>query len=326
MRAIVCRRWGGPETLAVEDVPALRAGPGEVVIDVKAAGVNFPDVLMIQGKYQYKPAFPFTPGAELAGVVRETGPGVTHVKPGDAAIALVDTGAFAEECLAQASRVVPMPANVDFAAGAAFTLTYGTSWHALSDRGGLARGETLLVLGAAGGVGLAAIELGKLLGARVIAAASSPEKLAICRARGADETIDYSREDLRDRLRALVGEKGVDVVYDPVGGPYSEPALRSTGWRGRFLVVGFAAGDIPRIPLNLTLLKGNSIVGVFWGEWLRRESERARLETQRLLDWLAEGRLAPHVSARYPLGRTSEALAAIASRAVTGKIVIEPEA
>jgi NADPH2:quinone reductase len=326
MRAVLCKSWGGPESLVIEDVPPPRAGPGEVVVDVKAAGVNFPDVLMIQGRYQIKPALPFTPGIELAGVVKEAGGGVAQVGAGDPVVASVQFGAFAEECVAPADRIVPLPRGVSFDAAAAFTLTYGTSWHALKDRAQLRRGETLLVLGAAGGVGLAAVELGAAMGARVIAAASSDAKLAVCRARGAAETINYSMQDLRERLKALVGEKGVDVVYDPVGGALSEPALRSVGWRGRFLVIGFAGGEIPRLPANVPLLKGSAIVGVYWGEWLKREPEAARREMGELFGWLADGRVKPHVSARYPLARTGEALAALARRAVTGKVVIEPEA
>jgi NADPH2:quinone reductase len=326
MRAVLCKSWGGPESLVIEDVAPPRAGPEEVVVDVKAAGVNFPDVLMIQGRYQIKPALPFTPGIELAGVVKEAGGGVAQVRAGDAVVASVLFGAFAEECVAPADRIMPLPRGVSFDAAAAFTLTYGTSWHALKDRAQLRRGETLLVLGAAGGVGLAAVELGAAMGARVIAAASSDAKLAVCRARGAAETINYSTQDLRERLKTLVGEKGVDVVYDPVGGALSEPALRSVGWRGRFLVIGFAGGEIPRLPANLPLLKGSAIVGVYWGEWLKREPEAARREMGELFSWLADGRVKPHVSARYPLARTGEALAALARRAVTGKVVIEPEA
>jgi NADPH2:quinone reductase len=326
MKAILCKAWGGPETLVVEDLPSPRAGAGEVVIDVKAAGANFPDVLVIQGKYQVKPPLPFTPGMELAGVVKEAGSGVTHVKPGDAVVASVTVGAFAEECLAPAANVIPLPRGVDFAAAAAFTVTYGTSWHALKDRAQLKAGETLLVLGAGGGVGLAAVELGAAMGARVIAAASSDAKLAVCRTRGATATINYSTQDLRGRLKALVGEKGVDVVYDPVGGSLSEPALRSVGWRGRFLVIGFAGGEIPRLPANLPLLKGSAIVGVYWGAWLKQEPEAARREMAELARSLADGRIKPHVSARYPLARTADALVALSQRAVTGKVVIEPEA
>ena len=326
MKAVVCKQWGGPETLVLEEVASPRPAAGEVVVDVKAAGVNFPDVLIIQGKYQFKPSLPFTPGAEIAGLVKEVGDGVAHLAPGDRVLAYVTTGAFAEECVVPATQAVKLPAGVDFAVGAAFSLTYGTSWHALKDRGELKAGETLLVLGAGGGVGLSAIELGKALGARVIAAASSDEKLAVCREHGADATINYAREDLRERLREIAGGKGVDVVYDPVGGPYSEPALRSTAWRGRFLVIGFASGEIPRLPLNLALLKGCSIVGVFWGDWLRREPERSRAEMGELIELLRTGRVKPHVSGRYPLARVPEALIAMSQRSVTGKIVVEPEA
>jgi NADPH2:quinone reductase len=324
MKAIVCKAWGGPETLALEELPSPRPGVGEVVIAVRAAGVNFPDLLIIQNKYQLKPPLPFTPGAELAGVVKEVGSGVGHLKAGDPVVAMVDTGAFAEECVASATRVLTLPVGVDFAAAAALSVTYGTAWHALQDRGQLAAGETLLVLGAAGGVGIAAIDVGKALGARVIAAASSDEKLAACRARGADETINYAREDLRERIRSLTGEKGVDVVFDPVGGPYTEAALRGTGWRGRYLVIGFTHGEIPRVPLNLALLKGSAIVGVYWGAWLQREPEGSRRGMQSLFAMLQEGRLKPLVSARYPLARTAEALVAIAERRAIGKSVVEP--
>jgi NADPH2:quinone reductase len=326
MKALLCKAWGGPETLVLEDLPSPRPGPGEVVIDVKAAGVNFPDVLIIQNKYQVKPPLPFAPGAELAGVIKEIGAGVTGFAPGDRVIAMTTWGAFAEECVARVEQLIRMPAGLDFATAAAFTLTYGTSWHALKDRGGLRPGEALLVLGAAGGVGLAAVEIGKALGARVIAAASSAEKLAVCRAHGADETIDYATEDLRARLKALTGDKGVDVVYDPVGGPYAEPAIRSTGWRGRYLIIGFANGEIPRIPLNLMLLKGSSLVGVYWGDWTRREPAAAAAGMAELLGWLAAGKLKPHLSGRYPLARAGEALVALAGRKVAGKLVVEPEA
>jgi NADPH2:quinone reductase len=326
MKALLCKAWGGPETLVLEELPSPRPGPGEVVIDVKAAGVNFPDVLIIQNKYQVKPPLPFAPGAELAGVIKEVGAGVTGFKPGDRVIAMTTWGAFAEECSAQVGQLIRMPAGLDFATAAAFTLTYGTSWHALKDRGQLRAGETLLVLGAAGGVGLAAVEIGKALGARVIAAASSAEKLAVCRAHGADETIDYATEDLRARLKAIAGDKGVDVVYDPVGGPYAEPAIRSTGWRGRYLIIGFAHGEIPRIPLNLMLLKGSSLVGVYWGDWTRREPAAAAAGMAELLGWLEAGRLKPHLSGRYPLARAADALVALASRKVAGKLVVEPEA
>jgi NADPH2:quinone reductase len=326
MNAVLCKAWGSPATLVVEDLPSPRPGAGEVVVDVKAAGVNFPDVLMIQGKYQVKPPLPFTPGVELAGIVKETGSGVTSARPGDAVVANVAFGAFAEECVVPAASLLPLPRGIDFAAAAGFTVAYGTAWHALKDRGQLRPGESLLVLGAAGGVGLAAVELGAALGARVIAAASSDEKLAVCRAHGAADTINYSTQDLRERLKAIVGAKGVDVVFDPVGGSLSEPALRSVAWRGRFLVIGFAGGEIPRLPANLPLLKGCAIVGVYWGAWLQQEPEASRREMGELAGWLADGRVRPRVSARYPLARAGDAISALAGRAATGKIVIEPEA
>src|SRR6478672_11964618 len=271
VKAVLCKQFGPPESLVMEELPSPKAGPGEVVVTVKAASVNFPDFLIIQNKYQFKPPLPFSPGSELAGVVKEVGAGVTNVKAGDKVIAFTTYGAFAEEVKTEAGRLLPLPEGMDFASGAAFLLTYGTSDHALRDRGQLKAGETLLVLGAAGGVGLAAVEIGKAVGAAVIACASTDDKLAVCREHGADATINYATEDLRERVRQLTGDRGVDVVLDPVGGPFSEPALRSMAWRGRFVVVGFAAGDIPRIPLNLTLLKGCSIVGAFLGAWMRRE-------------------------------------------------------
>ena len=321
MKAVLCREYGPPETLVVEDVPSPVPGPGEVVVSMHAASVNFPDVLIIQNKYQVKPPLPFSPGSELSGVVKEVGAGVTGFKPGDRVIAFTTYGAFAEEVKTQESRLLPMPAGMDFPTAASFILTYGTSEHALSDRGALAAGETLLVLGAAGGVGLAAVEIGKALGARVVACASTDEKLAACRVHGADETINYTTEDLRERIKAITGG-GVDVVYDAVGGAYTEPALRSTTWRGRLLVVGFAAGDIPRIPLNLTLLKGCSIVGVFWGDFTRREPECFAASVRRLGEWFEQGKLKPHVSTILPLDRAAEALEMMASRKVIGKVVL----
>ena len=326
MKALLCRTLGTPDVLAVEDVPSPKAGPRQVVIDVKAAGVNFPDILVVGGKYQFKPPLPFAPGSELAGIVTQVGEGVTTVKPGDAALALVTHGAFAEEALVDADRVVKLPPGTNLEVAAAFMLTYGTSYHALKDRAQLKQGETLLVLGAAGGVGLAAVELGKVMGARVIAAASTDDKLDVCREHGADETLNYSSDDWRDRLKALTQGRGADVVYDPVGGPYSEPALRSTAWGGRFLVIGFAAGDIPKIPLNLTLLKGCSIVGVFWGEFTRRDPEGHAANVRQLFDWLGAGRLKPLVSSRYPLARGVQALEEVMNRRAKGKVVILPEA
>jgi NADPH2:quinone reductase len=324
MKAVICKAWGLPDSLVVEELPDLVAGPGQVVIDVKAAGVNFPDVLIIQGKYQVKPELPFTPGNELSGVVSALGDGVSNVKVGDKVIAFTAQGAFAQQVAAPAQAVMPMPPGMDFDTAAALTLTYGTSHHAVVDRAGLKAGETMLVLGAAGGVGLAAIEIGKALGARVIAAASSDEKLAVCREHGADATINYSKEDLREAIKAATGGKGPDVVYDPVGGAYSEPAFRSIGWRGRYLVVGFANGEIPKLPLNLVLLKGASLVGVFWGDFVRREPKANLAAMQQLLGWMAEGKIKPRISGRYALADTAAALNAMAARKVTGKVVILP--
>jgi NADPH2:quinone reductase len=274
MKAVLCKRHGPPESLVVEEVPSPEPGPGEAVVSVRVASLNFPDVLIIQDKYQVKPPLPFSPGSEAAGVVKSVGEGVTNVKPGDRVMALSTYGAFAEEVKTSAARLIPIPDGMDDEHAAAFGLTYFTSDHALRDRGDLKAGETLLVLGAAGGVGLAAIEIAKAIGATVIACASSGEKLAVCREHGADDGINYASEDLRDRIKALTGGKGPDVIYDAVGGAYTEPALRSIAWRGRLLVVGFAAGEIPKIPLNLTLLKGCAIVGVYWGEFTRREPAR----------------------------------------------------
>ena len=292
------------------------------MVTVKAASVNFPDVLIIQNKYQFKPPLPFSPGSELAGVVKEVGSGVSAWKPGERVIAFTTYGAFAEEVKTEAARLLPLPAGMDFVSGAAFLLTYGTSDHALRDRGALKAGESLLVLGAAGGVGLAAIEIGSALGARVIAAASSEAKLAVCREHGADATINYATEDLRKRVQALTEGRGVDVVYDPVGGAYSEAAFRSLAWRGRLLVVGFAAGEIPKLPLNLPLLKGAAAVGVFWGDFARREPQIFAESVSQLTRWYAEGRLRPHVSQTLPLAKAAEALKLLASREAKGKLVL----
>jgi NADPH2:quinone reductase len=322
MQALVCRQFGPPESLVLEEVPSPRAGAGEVVVSIKAASVNFPDVLIIQNKYQFKPPLPFSPGSELAGVVKEVGPGVTQVKPGDKVIAFTTFGAFAEEVKTEAARLLPLPEGMSFEEGASFILTYGTTDHALRDRAQMEAGETLLVLGAAGGVGVAAIEIGKAMGARVIACASSDEKLAVCRQHGADEAINYATEDLRERIKALTGGKGVDVVYDAVGGPYTEPAFRSIAWRGRHLVIGFAAGDIPKLPLNLALLKGAAVVGVFWGDFTRREPQAFAESARQLARWYREGRLKPHVSATFPLARAAEAMNLLASRKAKGKVVI----
>jgi NADPH2:quinone reductase len=322
VKAVLCKAYGPPESLVIEDVPSPVPAAGEVVISMKAASVNFPDVLIIENKYQVKPPLPFSPGSELAGTVTAVGDGVTNVKVGDAVMAITAFGAFAEEAKAPAQRVVGLPAGMDFATAAAFGLTYATSDHALRDRAPLRAGETLLVLGAAGGVGLAAVQIGKAIGARVIACASTDEKLAVCREQGADATINYASEDLRERIKALTDGRGPDVIYDPVGGRYTEPALRSIAWRGRLLVVGFAAGDIPKIPLNLTLLKGCSIIGVFWGDFARREPERFAEQMRQLGRWFTEGKIRPHISARFPLERAADALHMMAERKVTGKVVL----
>ena len=322
MKALLCKQFGPPESLVLEDVPSPSAGAGEVVISIKAASVNFPDVLIIQNKYQFKPPLPFSPGSELAGVVKEVGPGVSNVKPGDKVIAFTAFGAFAEEVKTEAARLLPLPEGMSYEEGASFILTYGTTDHALRDRGQLKAGETLLVLGAAGGVGVAALEIGKALGARVIACASSDDKLAVCRQHGADECINYASEDLRERIKALVGGKGVDVIYDAVGGPYSEPAFRSIAWRGRHLVIGFAAGDIPKLALNLALLKGASVVGVFWGDFTRREPQAFAESARQLARWYREGKLKPHVSTTFPLAQAAEAMNLLASRQAKGKVVI----
>ena len=324
MKAVLCKEYGPPDSLVIEEVPSPEPKKGEVLLEVHAAAVNFPDVLIIENKYQFKPPLPFSPGSELAGVVKAVGEGVTSFKPGDKVIAFTTFGAFAEEVKTEATRLLPLPEKMSFEEGASFILTYATSDHALRDRGALAAGETLLVLGAAGGVGLAAVEIGKALGARVIACASSAEKLAVCRSHGADETIDYATEDLRGRIKALTDGRGVDVVYDPVGGPYTEPAFRSVAWRGRLLVVGFAAGEIPKLPLNLALLKGASIVGVFWGDFARREPQRFAESARQLARWHVEGKLRPHVAEVFPLERTAEALKLMAARQVKGKVVIRP--
>jgi NADPH2:quinone reductase len=319
---VLCKQYGPPDALVFENLPSPRPGDGEVVITMKAASVNFPDVLIIQNKYQFKPPLPFSPGSELAGVVKEVGPGVQAFRPGDKVMAFTTYGAFAEEVKTEASRLIALPEGMDFIRGAAFVLTYATTDHALRDRAALAAGETLLVLGAAGGVGLAAVEIGSALGARVIACASSDDKLAVCREHGADATINYATEDLRERIKALTQGRGVDVIYDAVGGPYTEPAFRSIAWRGRHLVVGFAAGDIPKLPLNLALLKGASVVGVFWGDFVRREPARFADSMRQLAKWYAAGKLRPHVSETFPLEKAAEALKLMAARKVKGKVVL----
>jgi len=322
MRAVLCRKWGTPDELAVADIARPNVGPGDVLIAVKAAGVNFPDALMVQGKYQIKPPFPFTPGAEIAGEVLAVGENVGHLKIGERVVAFCGIGGFAEEVVVAAPLVMPIPVDMTYPLAAAFTLAYGTSWHALADRGALKAAETLLVLGAAGGVGLAAVEIGKALGATVIAAASSGDKLAICREHGADHLIDYEHNDLRDALKKLALVP--DVIFDPVGGRFAEPAFRSIAWRGRYLVVGFAAGDIPALPWNLALLKGASLVGVFWGEFAKREGAANLAGIRQMLGWMREGKIRPRVSHTYALEQVPQALNDLLARRATGKLVVAP--
>ncbi len=322
MRAVLAKEFAAPEKLVIEDVAAKHAGPGEVVIAVKACGVNFLDGLIVQGKYQVKPPLPFSPGAEVAGVIREVGSGVTGLAVGARVLVATVYGGFAEEVVAQARGVVLLPPQMDFVNAAAFPIAYATSYHALKDRAQLKAGETLLVLGAAGGVGLTAIELGKIMGARVIACASSEEKLALCKEYGADALINYSATDLRERVKELTKGQGVDVVYDPVGGAYAEPAVRSLAFQGRYLVIGFASGEIPKIGLNLLLLKSASIVGVFWGAYAQAAPARVAANFAELLDWYTHGRLRPHVCAQYPLERFHEALEVVMNRKAQGKVVL----
>ncbi|HWE55092.1 MAG TPA: NADPH:quinone oxidoreductase family protein [Acidimicrobiales bacterium] len=323
MKAIVCTRFGGPELLEVGEVDQPVAGPGQVLVDVKACSVNFPDLLMIQDLYQFKPKPPFVPGSEVSGVVMSVGEGVDRFQVGDRVLgSSLFIGGLAEIAALSADTTVALPDDVDYADAAGLLYAYGTSHHALKDRADLQPGQSLLVLGAAGAVGLAAVEIGALMGARVIAAASSDEKLDLCRRYGATETVNYSTQDLKTVVRDLTGGDGADVVYDPVGGPYSEPALRATAWDGKFLVVGFAAGDIPKIPLNLALLRGCSIVGVFWGSFVMREPERHRANVTEMVGWWSEGRLRPHTSASYPLDQAAQAFRDMAERRAMGKVVV----
>ena len=322
MKAALCKSLDGPDGLVVEDVAEPVAGSGQAVVRVRAAALNFMDTLVTRGKYQHKPALPFSPSGEIAGVVESVGAGVSGVSPGDRVQAYLGWGGAREKVVANGADLVPIPDGVTDAVAAGVSITYGTAIHGLKDRAGLKAGETLAVLGASGGAGLAAVEIGKLMGARVIAVASSPEKLAVCRAHGADDGIDYASGDLKEALRAATGGKGVDVVYDCVGGPYAEPAVRAMAWQGRFLVVGFAAGDIPKLPLNLLLLKGCSAVGVFWGESVKRDPAGHRRNMQDVLGWVAAGKLTPLIHATYPLDQTADAIRVLDRREATGKVVI----
>ncbi|MGI9412169.1 MAG: NADPH:quinone oxidoreductase family protein [Hyphomicrobiales bacterium] len=324
MKAVLCKAYGPPEDLIIEDIAAPEPGPDEVVVEAKAIGLNFFDTLIIQDKYQFKPDLPFSPAAELAGIVKSVGSNVTGYAQGDRVMAYTKHGAAREEVAVPASQVVPVPEGLDLAIAAGLTVTYGTSYHALKDRADLKPGETLAVLGASGGVGQSAIEIGKAMGARVIACASSQDKLDFCREVGADNVINYAEEDLKDRLKDLTDGKGADVVYDPVGGDLAEAAVRATAWDGRFLVIGFAAGEIPKIPLNLVLLKGCALVGVFWGAFVARHPDRHLTNMTTLLNWCVNGEIKPHIHDRIPLEGTPAALRAFLNREVKGKIVIEP--
>ncbi|MCV6545737.1 MAG: NADPH:quinone oxidoreductase family protein [Cohaesibacter sp.] len=324
MRAVLCKSYGGPEELVVEEVPKPQPGPGEVLIAVKAAALNFFDTLIIRNKYQYQPDLPFSPSAEIAGVVEEVGQDCKHVKAGDRVVVYLRWGGCRDYVLVSEKDAIVMPDGLAFEKAAGLMVTYGTTLYGLKNRAKLQREESLAVLGAAGGVGQAAIEIGKLMGARVIACASSQEKLEFCRSFGADDCINYKREDLKLTLKELTDGRGVDVVYDPVGGDLAEAALRATGWYGRFLVVGFASGTITKMPLNLVMLKGVDVLGVFWGEAVIREPNEHAENVRQLLDWVAKGNLVPHIHQTYALEDTPKALAAIANREVKGKVIITP--
>lgn len=322
MKAVLCTHFGGPDELALRDLPDPVAGPGEAVVRVRAAALNFFDTLIIAGKYQTKPAFPFSPAAEFAGEVESVGEGVTAVRPGDRVAANIGFGAARQKLAVAADRLVRLPDGLDFERAAGLIVTYGTTLYALKKRAQLRSGETLAVLGAAGGVGLAAVELGKLMGARVIACASSAEKLAFVRQHGADEGINYAEEDLKDALRRVTEGRGPDVIYDPVGGRSTEAALRAIAWGGRFLVVGFAAGEIPKLPLNLVLLKNCDVRGVFWGAWSERDRAGYRAGAEAIFRWCAQGKLSAHVHEVFALAETARALRALAERKTMGKVIL----
>jgi NADPH2:quinone reductase len=330
MKALLSTEVGGPETLKLQDVPSPEAKPGWAVVQIKAVGVNFPDVLIIEDKYQFKPSRPFAPGGEVSGIVKSVGEGVTHIKPGDRVLGNTGWGGMAEELALEAHRLVKIPDAMPFDEAAAFIMTYGTSWHALEARANLKPGQTLLVLGAAGGVGLAAVELGKAMGARVIAACSSQEKVDLCLKHGADSGVVYpkgpfdreSQKAMAGLFKEACGPNGADVIYDPIGDAYAEPALRSIAWEGTYLVVGFAAGEIPKVPLNLALLKGCQIVGVFWGGWVAKNPQKHQKNVAELLEMYAQGKIKPFVSERFPLERAGEAITHLASRKALGKVVV----
>lgn len=322
MRAILCKEWGGPEKLALEEVPSPPLRDGAVRIAVHAAGVNFMDTLLVSGQYQVKPPLPFTPGAEVAGVITEVGASVNGFKVGDRVMAMTENGGYAEEAVAGADRIYPIPANMDFASAAAFPIVYGTSHVALDYRARLKPGEWLLVTGAAGGVGLTAVEIGKIMGARVIAAASAPEKLAVAQQYGADHIIDYSREDLRERVKTITAGRGANVIYDPVGGDMFDACLRSIAWEGRIIVIGFASGRISQVPANITLVKNIDVIGFYWGSYQMYKPEVPRDSFKQLFRWFEQGKLKPHVSERLPLKEASRAMELLKQRKATGKVVL----
>ena len=322
MKAVLCEELGPPERLIIRDIDPPVAGEGEVTIVVKAAALNFFDTLIIEGKYQYRPDPPFSPGAEIAGIIQSVGPGVTGFQKGDKVMAFLGWGGVREQVVASATRVVKLPDGITNETAAGLTVTYGTTLHALKDRANMQPGETLAVLGASGGVGQAAIEVGKVMGARVIACASSEDKLDFCRVLGADETVNYAETDLKNALKELTGGKGVDVVYDPVGGDLAELALRATAWNGRFLVIGFASGTIPKLPLNLVLLKGCQVVGVFWGDHTAREPDKHRANMETLLEWCRDEKIKPHIYKTYKMAETVDALEDLAKRRVMGKAIV----
>ena len=324
MRALLCKEHGPPESLVVEEIATPDPGPGKIRITVAAAGVNFPDFLIIQDKYQFKPDLPFSPGGEMAGEVSAIGDGVTGFTLGQKVMGSHIHGGFAEEAIVDADKAIPLPEDADLKMAAAIGLVYGTSYHALFDRAAMTADDTVLVLGAAGGVGLAAVELAKVAGAKVIAAASTDEKLQVCKDHGADMLLNYGDGEFRAKLKELCPD-GPTIVYDPVGGELSEQAFRSIGWRGRHLVVGFAAGDIPKIPLNLPLLKQASLVGVFWGAYARREPEANLADLRQIMAWIREGKLKPLISGSYPLAEGGAAIRHIADRKALGKLVVEPQ-
>jgi NADPH:quinone reductase len=322
MRAVLCKEWAGPEKLVVEDVPAPPLRDGAVRLTIHAAGINFADLLLIAGQYQEKPPFPFIPGAEAAGVVAQVGAGVSHLKVGDRVMALTGLGAFAEEAVIDASRVLPIPDSMDFIAAAGFPVAYGTSHGALEWRARLQPGEWLLVLGAAGGVGLTAVEIGKAMGAKVIACASTADKIKAAQQHGADHLVDYSREDIRERVKTITAGRGVNVVYDPVGGDAFDASLRTVAWGGRVIIIGFASGRVPQIPANIVLVKNIDVIGFYWGSYQANNPELLRNSFAQLLRWFAEGKIRPHISHCFDLGHVAHALETLRERRSTGKVVL----